>query len=66
WRPMTWDSLPVIGQAPGLDNVFLATGHNMLGLSLAPSTGRLLAEIVTNKKTHVDPAPYSPDRFQVA
>lgn len=66
WRPMTWDSLPVIGQAPGLDNVFLATGHNMLGLSLAPSTGRLLAEIVTNKKTHIDPAPYSPERFQVA
>ncbi len=66
WRPMTWDSLPIIGQVPGLDNVFLATGHNMLGLSLAPSTGRLLAEIVTKKKTHIDPAPYSPDRFQVA
>jgi D-amino-acid dehydrogenase len=66
WRPMTWDSLPVIGQAPGIDNVFLATGHNMLGLSLAPATGRLLAEMVSDEKTHIDPVPYAPDRFQVA
>ena len=33
WRPMTWDSLPIIGRAPGLANAYLATGHNMLGLS---------------------------------
>lgn len=63
WRPMTWDSLPVIGQAPGIENVFLATGHNMLGLSLAPATGKLLAEMVSNEKTHIDPLPYSPNRF---
>jgi D-amino-acid dehydrogenase len=65
WRPMTWDSLPIIGPVPRLANVLLATGHNMLGLSLAPATGRLIAEMVTGKETqtHIDAAPFSPDRF---
>lgn len=63
WRPMTWDSLPIIGATPRLTNAFLATGHNMLGLSLAPSTGRLIAEIITGDKTHIDAAPFSPSRF---
>jgi D-amino-acid dehydrogenase len=35
----------------------------MLGLSLAPSTGRLIAEMVTGDKTHIDAAPFSPSRF---
>jgi D-amino-acid dehydrogenase len=63
WRPMTYDSLPIIGRVPRLENAFLATGHNMLGTSLAPATGRLVAEIVTGGPPHVDPAPYSPARF---
>ncbi len=63
WRPMTWDSLPIIGRTPELKNAFLATGHNMLGLSLAPSTGRLIAEMVAGNTTHIDAAPFSPSRF---
>ncbi|KAA1259404.1 D-amino acid dehydrogenase small subunit [Rubripirellula obstinata] len=63
WRPMTWDSLPIIGLAGELRNAFLATGHNMLGLSLAPATGRLIAEMVTGQPTHLDSDPYSPSRF---
>ena len=63
WRPMTWDSLPVIGPVPKLNNSYLATGHNMLGLSLAPSTGRLIAEMICSEKPHIDPTPYSPTRF---
>lgn len=63
WRPMTWDSLPIVGQAPNLDNAWLATGHNMLGLSLAPATGRLIAELLGNRDTTIDPSPYSPNRF---
>ena len=42
WRPMTWDSLPIVGRAPSYTNVLLATGHNMLGLTLAPGTGRII------------------------
>ncbi len=63
WRPMTYDSTPVIGRCPGFDNVYLATGHNMLGLSMAPATGKLLAELVAGQETHIDALPYRVDRF---
>lgn len=63
WRPMTWDSLPIIGPIPRVANAYLATGHNMLGLSLAPSTGRLIAELITGRPPHIPLAPYSVDRF---
>lgn len=63
WRPMTWDSLPIIGPVPRLKNAFLATGHNMLGMSLATATGRLVAEMIRGVPTHLDPAAFSPARF---
>jgi D-amino-acid dehydrogenase len=63
WRPMTWDSLPIIGRTPRLENAFLATGHNMLGVSLATATGRLVAELMDGATPHVDPSAYSPRRF---
>ncbi|QDU95964.1 NAD(P)/FAD-dependent oxidoreductase [Lignipirellula cremea] len=64
WRPMTWDSLPIIGAAPGLANTFLATGHNMLGLSMATATGKLIAELVRGEPAHIDISAFSPARFQ--
>ncbi|MEM9064023.1 MAG: FAD-dependent oxidoreductase [Planctomycetota bacterium] len=64
WRPMTWDSLPIIGRLDELSNVILATGHNMLGISMAAATGRLVAEIAADKVPHIDPKPYSPARFR--
>jgi len=63
WRPMTWDSLPIVGRVPDSDNGLLATGHNMLGLTLAPATGRLIAELLSESPTHIDVAAYSPSRF---
>ena len=63
WRPMTFDSLPIIGPIANLSNACLATGHNMLGLSMAPSTGRLVAELLTGQTPHIDPFGYRPDRF---
>jgi D-amino-acid dehydrogenase len=63
WRPMTWDSLPIIGPTPRLANAFLATGHNMLGMSLATATGKLVAEMMEGVSPHLDPAPFSPRRF---
>jgi D-amino-acid dehydrogenase len=62
WRPMTPDGLPYLGRVPKLANVYLAAGHGMLGVSLAPATGRLLAEIITGRTPHVDPAPYAVER----
>lgn len=44
FRPSTPDSLPYIGEVPGTANVYLAVGHGMLGLTLAPATGELLAQ----------------------
>ena len=63
WRPMTWDSLPVIGPTPNFQNGYLATGHNMLGLSLAPATGRLVTEMITGESPYIAAEPYSPTRF---
>jgi D-amino-acid dehydrogenase len=63
WRPMTWDSLPIIGRVPKLENAYLATGHNMLGLSLATATGKLIAELIGGRVPHLEPTAYSPRRF---
>ena len=63
WRPMTWDSLPIIGRVPRVSNALLATGHNMLGLTLAPTTGRLIADLVAERAPHIPVEPYSPARF---
>lgn len=63
WRPMTYDSLPIIGNVPRFENVWLAAGHNMLGLSMAPATGKLIAELFGNRTPHVDPKPYSLNRL---
>ena len=64
WRPMTWDSLPVIGRPRRLANAIVATGHNMLGLTLAPATGRLVADIAMERPAFIDARAYSPDRFR--
>ncbi len=63
WRPMTYDSLPVIDRSPAWDNVWVAAGHNMLGLSMAPATGKLVAELLGGRGPHIDPEPYSLRRF---
>ena len=63
WRPMTWDSLPMIGRLPKFKNATIATGHGMLGVMLAPATGRLIAEIIGERPCHIPDAPFSPARF---
>lgn len=63
WRPMTWDSLPIIGRVPRLPNALLATGHNMLGLTLAPITGKLIADLVAERPTELPLEALSPARF---
>lgn len=63
WRPMTPDSVPIIDRTPAMDNVLIAAGHNMLGVSMAPATGKLVAELLTKQSPHVDASRYSLSRF---
>ena len=60
---MTWDSLPIIDRSPAMDNVVIAAGHNMLGLSMAPATGKLVAELLGGYEPFLDPRPYRISRF---
>ena len=62
-RPVTPDGLPIIGRAPRRERVILATGHCMLGLSLGPVTGKLVAELAGGATPSLDLAPLSPRRF---
>jgi D-amino-acid dehydrogenase len=62
WRPMTCDSMPIIDRCAA-GNVVIAAGHNMLGVSMAPATGKLVAELLGGREPHVDPRPYSAARF---
>ena len=60
-RPCSPDVLPYLGRAPKTPNLIIATGHSMMGLSLAPITGKLVADLVANKKptsnlTQLNPA----------
>ncbi len=64
WRPMTFDGLPVIDRAPVANNVYIAAGHNMLGLSMATATGKLVAELITGATPHLEMAGYSLSRFR--
>ena len=62
-RPVTPDGLPVVGRVPRRERVILATGHCMLGLSLGPITGKLVAELAGGRPPSLDLAPLSPARF---
>jgi len=62
-RPMTPDGLPAIGPLPGHRRVYLASGHNMLGLMLGPATGRLIADLVTERARPAEWAAFAPSRL---
>ena len=62
-RPVTPDGLPAIGRLPGLPNVYVATGHQMLGVTLAPSTGHALAQLMLDGGSDIDLVPFDPARF---
>jgi len=63
-RPCAPDGLPYIGPAgPGSGNVFIATGHAMMGLSLAPVTGHLVAQLLGGGLPDIDIAKLAPARF---
>ncbi|MBF0286677.1 MAG: FAD-dependent oxidoreductase [SAR324 cluster bacterium] len=62
-RPCTPDGLPYLGRAENISNLIVAAGHAMVGISLAPVTGLLVAQIFLNKKPAIDLHPLRVGRF---
>jgi len=62
-RPTTPDKLPLIGPSSGNDRIWLATGHEGLGITTASGTGQLLADLLLGKTTSIPAAPYAPARL---
>jgi D-hydroxyproline dehydrogenase subunit beta len=63
FRPATPDKLPLIGQTSA--GVWIAAGHEGLGITTALGTGRLIADLMQERTSQVDPAPFAPDRAMV-
>lgn len=63
-RPAPADSIPVIGEVPGVRGAFLGFGHHHVGLTGGPKTGRLLAQLISGRVPNLDLVPYAPSRFQ--
>jgi len=61
-RPCSPDGLPYIGKSNKCKNLTIATGHAMMGWSLGPATGKLVSEIISEKKLSLDISSFHPDR----
>ena len=64
FRPVTPDGVPIIGRARAWRNLTYAAGHAMLGLTLAPASGRLVAQLLCGEPPQVDISRCSPERFR--
>lgn len=62
-RPCSPDGLPYLGRPGRYDNVIIATGHGMKGISLAPVTGKLVAQLVAGEQPQIGLTALSIDRF---
>lgn len=63
FRPMAPDGRPVIGPWPGVEGLFVSTGHGRNGILLTPITARLIRELIVGGKPSLDLTPFSPGRF---
>src|SRR5262249_46377111 len=64
-RPATPDALPVLGPAPGVRGVYLATGHGPTGLQLGPYSGKLVADMMLGAQIETDIGAFAVTRFGV-
>ena len=63
FRAATPDKLPMIGPWPGDKSVFVATGHEGLGITTSLGTARILADQITGAKPEIPVEPYLPSRL---
>ena len=61
-RPVSPDGLPYIGRSKKCQNLTIATGHSMMGWGMGSATGKLVSEVISNKKPSLNLEPFSPDR----
>ncbi len=61
-RPFMPDTLPVIGPAPGVEDTWLAVVHGQLGITMGPTTGKLVSAMITGRSPAVDLTPYRANR----
>ena len=62
-RPSTPDSVPILGGVPGRDGLYFATGGAHIGMTLGPTFGRIIADLVAGRDSGVDLTPYRPNRW---
>jgi D-amino-acid dehydrogenase len=62
-RPVSADGLPYLGRVRSLENLIVHTGHAMMGLSLAPVSGKLAADLLAGREPFRDIAALDPERF---
>ena len=62
-RPCSPDGMPYVGRTSAYRNLCIATGHAMMGLSLGPITGRLVAELLSDEAPTLEISMLSPDRY---
>ena len=65
-RPATTDSLPLIGPARAIANGHMAFGHQHIGLTAGPKTGRLIADMVSDQPSNTDLSAFDPARYQAS
>jgi D-amino-acid dehydrogenase len=63
-RPLTPDTLPVLGPVPGVSGVYLVTGHGPTGLTLGAYSGKLVAARMLGQAAGTDLSPFSVARFR--
>jgi glycine/D-amino acid oxidase-like deaminating enzyme len=66
FRPATADNLPLIGPWPETPGVWIAGGHEGLGITTSLATARLVADLAAGRRPEIDPAPYAPHRLVAA
>jgi len=62
FRPATPDKLPLIGRWKAVPGLWIAAGHEGLGITTSLATGRILADLVSGRTPEIDPAPFDPNR----
>lgn len=62
FRPSTPDSVPLIGQL-GTSGIYTGFGHQHVGLTAGPKTGRLIAQLINGDTPNIDMSPYAPERY---